>query len=74
MQHVKQRGIGFTVSVSDASLAFATRSASKKSTDAKPKHGFNQVSDSNADQTVQLIVHQFSLTFIIFCNFFILMI
>lgn len=49
IQHEKQRAIGITLSVSDAPLAFATQAASKMSTDAKPKHGFNQVSDSNAD-------------------------
>ncbi|KAK7373010.1 hypothetical protein VNO80_06404 [Phaseolus coccineus] len=47
--------------VSDAPLAFATQPASKMSTDAKPKHGFNQVSDSNADKTVKLIVILFQL-------------
>jgi len=52
MQHEKQCAIGFTVSVSDAPLAFSTQAASKMSTDAKPKHGFNLVFDSNADRTV----------------------
>lgn len=54
MQYEKQRGIGFTVSVSDASLAFATPTASKKSTDAKPKHGFNQV-------LIPMLIRQFNL-------------